>query len=1066
MPRNYLTIVFLLLISIARANGAVASLTVTSTPETCSGNGTLTFTVADAPAGASIIYSIYKLPDLSDDVSTQTGNSLGGLTAGTYRVFASINSGGNTETISADAVVENQIVSLAYNFSPVLPVCGQTGSLTVNVFQGTAATYEIISGPVIVPPQASNVLAGLVAGVYEIRVVDICGEGWVQAYTMIEGQAGIALINQQTTDQECDSLTISLNLGPGPGLQAAYPITVVITINPPSGDPIVVNTVLTGPDDASGNVTFSETIPFFPGDTFTYSVHITDNCGNELMVNQTITPEEIEPTASAGSAGCDGSNIIVSNVSEVILTEAPDEYEGAVPGDFTPQIENDMVIISDVPPGTYVFIVKDICGGEHELEVVVFDNTGSGFNPGSVVIPGCGASIGGLALQGGIQTAVLTSAPTGYPVQLPQDFTGLINPFNFMLVVNNLPAGTYTFDVSGECGGTATLTANVPGYTSSTTADVTELCGTFNLFFNNVSNGVGAEYFLQKFHTGNGVWGHPYDPTSVYVEGTVPTSSNAQQVSNNVNNLNFSVMGQFRILKKYLALASGSFSFIECYEVLHEFTFDNMPEITNVYSFACSDGNFDVIVEAEGLPLLQYRITHKDGVPFVVNNGTSNVFTALEPATYNFEVRDGCNNIVNRLFKIVEPIQFQISAGQFCIGESAVLSVPNFPFLNYQWYETANPSMVLSTSATLTFPIFSNADSGNYTVAITSVNPQSCMSEILNYTVPAGIPQPMAGSANAMSVCNASPVNLFQLLAAPYDTGGTWTALSGGTVSGNIWDATGQQPGTYLFSYSVENPCGSQSVQTSLTLSESPEPITAALSGGGCVGSGITLTATGDPAYSYTWTLPDGTSATGQTLEIANAQLSNAGLYSVIAGIGSCEGDPVTVEVALDPLPVVSISNVCDGAVRWLTAEVVDVIFDPSDVSYSWTGPNGFTASGNPVSIATGTPGEYSVVVTTPEGCSGSASAPIANVRCMIQQGVSVNGDGNNDDFDLEGFEVENLQIFNRYGVTVYERANYINEWRGQDYKDRPLPAGTYYYLVRMAGGKHETGWVHLIREH
>ena len=83
MRNFYLTIVLLLVTGIACANKAVFSLTVNATNETCSGNGTLSFFVQDAPAGASILYSIYKLPDLADDISTQSGNSLGGLTAGT-----------------------------------------------------------------------------------------------------------------------------------------------------------------------------------------------------------------------------------------------------------------------------------------------------------------------------------------------------------------------------------------------------------------------------------------------------------------------------------------------------------------------------------------------------------------------------------------------------------------------------------------------------------------------------------------------------------------------------------------------------------------------------------------------------------------------------------------------------------------------------------------------------------------------------------------------------------------------------------------------------------------------
>ena len=39
------------------------------------------------------------------------------------------------------------------------------------------------------------------------------------------------------------------------------------------------------------------------------------------------------------------------------------------------------------------------------------------------------------------------------------------------------------------------------------------------------------------------------------------------------------------------------------------------------------------------------------------------------------------------------------------------------------------------------------------------------------------------------------------------------------------------------------------------------------------------------------------------------------------------------------------------------------------------------------------------------------------------------------------------VEVFNRYGNKVFEDANYSNQWDG-NYKGKPLPDGTYYYVV------------------
>lgn len=82
-----------------------------------------------------------------------------------------------------------------------------------------------------------------------------------------------------------------------------------------------------------------------------------------------------------------------------------------------------------------------------------------------------------------------------------------------------------------------------------------------------------------------------------------------------------------------------------------------------------------------------------------------------------------------------------------------------------------------------------------------------------------------------------------------------------------------------------------------------------------------------------------------------------------------------------------------------------------------------------------------------------------------IPKGVSPDDDGMNDTFDLSGMAVGYVKIFNRYGMKVYEKADYANQWNGKDDHGRELPSGTYYYQVQLQSGKTKTGWVYLQRK-
>ncbi|TRW24810.1 T9SS type B sorting domain-containing protein [Flavobacterium zepuense] len=98
-------------------------------------------------------------------------------------------------------------------------------------------------------------------------------------------------------------------------------------------------------------------------------------------------------------------------------------------------------------------------------------------------------------------------------------------------------------------------------------------------------------------------------------------------------------------------------------------------------------------------------------------------------------------------------------------------------------------------------------------------------------------------------------------------------------------------------------------------------------------------------------------------------------------------------------------------------------------------------------------------------GCFDVAPVSLTDGDCMIQRGISPNGDDKNNSFDLSGFDVRKLEIFNRYGKEVYTKPNYRNEWIGQTDKGDELPTGTYFYVIEFNNAKSKTGWIYINRQ-
>ena len=83
-------------------------------------------------------------------------------------------------------------------------------------------------------------------------------------------------------------------------------------------------------------------------------------------------------------------------------------------------------------------------------------------------------------------------------------------------------------------------------------------------------------------------------------------------------------------------------------------------------------------------------------------------------------------------------------------------------------------------------------------------------------------------------------------------------------------------------------------------------------------------------------------------------------------------------------------------------------------------------------------------------------------VICQIPQGISPNNDGYNDSFELRGYNVKSLKIFNRYGKLVFSTVNYNDSWQGESDEGEKLPVGTYFFHMVYDDDMEKTGWVYI----
>lgn len=1055
---KFCVLLFFLFSSVTQAQFADFSFSVVQTNETCESNGTLSFSVQNTTPNAVITYSIYLLPNTVNPITVTTQNNYTGLNSGNYLIIATQNLAGQNNSQQQTVTILNQIVPLQYQLQGQNAVCINNGKITVNVTQGQAVNFEIISGPILKPLQPSNIFTGLSAGVYLVRVYDNCGNAVTQTFTLFESPTSINISPVNTvTIIDCEHAIINQTISAGTGV-IFYPLTIVYTVTLPSGQTEVVTQTLTTGNDSF--ITIAQNIPITIGEIVTYSLSIVDGCGTTFNGSGSLSIPTTVPNIFTTSNGCGANSYKVQNATSVIVIEAPAAFSFPLPHNVATSGNNEYPL-TDYPPGQYKLEVTNLCG---VVSTLTFTISGSNVGPPFISVRlGCANGFGSLKIGGSVNivSAQLLEAPAAADFTLPMDVSSLLFGSPLSVHMSSLPAGDYKFSVVDACSTTHILTASIQSYQESKTVNVIEHCGSFDLFLNHVTTPiVQMTYFLQKFNVNGNNWVHPI----------TNNPGSELDLTNNSTKYNIATSGHFRIIGKNFIYGNGTSS-INCTLVIEEFDFYSLPKIISVYSFACDTGGFDVFVSAAGISDLSYKVIAKNGVSMQINNATNPLFTNLNAGMYTFQVEDGCGNILIGDFEVGSSQNFPIVAENLCPQLNATLSVPNFHFLNYEWWKGGNPSTILSTTSSLSLPDFNpTTDSGNYHVRIYyAASPNSCIDLQMDYLIEVSDYILNAGENTTKQYCgNPGNIDLFTVRNGSPDPNGTWVDLSNtGLLNDSTFNTTSLTQGIYNFKYILTGLCNQiDSAVIQITIYPLLGDVEIDVNQLICAGETINLTTDYIANAVYFWQGPNEFSSTSQNPVIENATILNAGIYTLLVKLGQCESELISVDIQVKILPNFKITANCvkDDSDYQLEAMPKDTTLNSDDFTYSWSNASGYLGSSNVISILGKEAGIYSVMVTDNDGCSTTISYEVKGTVCKIPKGISPNNDGENDYLNLAGFDVKNIIIYSRYGRIVYEKKNYLNEWYGQDYNGRNLPDATYFYHLETYTGKEIVGWIYVIR--
>jgi gliding motility-associated-like protein len=494
----------------------------------------------------------------------------------------------------------------------------------------------------------------------------------------------------------------------------------------------------------------------------------------------------------------------------------------------------------------------------------------------------------------------------------------------------------------------------------------------------------------------------------------------------------------------------------------------------------------------------------------------------VEPGTYYAFYYDDVNDCGSPVLAItlelnntpvIDSATGDVSCGPSILDLTASASVAGNGTIAYTWYDAPTGGNIVGTSATFTTNTLSETTS--YYVSASANGCESDRVEVI-----ATINDiPNAGSPSNTTACNVAGnggpniIDLDNTLTGADP--GTWTVItdpSNGTLvigSENTVNFEGLPNGNYVFEYTTtaEAPCTGASVQVTISVSD----CTVDTDGDGLTDSEETNLGTdpndpdtdGDGLTDGEEVLVEDDSSTDLVPEMASNPLDPCDPFltpdcnpddidmAIIKEVrdnrSKLIGDEVVFEITIQNVDQVRVLDVIVSEVlsssfnyidhhatlgeydvesgEWSIAEMTanDIeatlsiratIADLTDLENT-----AFLVSSFPLDGVSDNNSDTIIVDAERSQCEDPGTL------CNI---FSPNGDGDNETLTLvdhTSYQSNKLEIFDRYGNSVFQMDGYDSSWDGTG-KNGDLPNGTYYYILDLNGDGTEVvkGWIQIVR--
>lgn len=470
------------------------------------------------------------------------------------------------------------------------------------------------------------------------------------------------------------------------------------------------------------------------------------------------------------------------------------------------------------------------------------------------------------------------------------------------------------------------------------------------------------------------------------------------------------------------------------------------PSITSSAStdITCyGDANGSITIVGSGNSPISYSI---DGGSTYQTSGN---FSGLAGGTYIINVMDvnGCTTNSSAL-TVTEPSAIAISSSTTnatCGNSDGAISLTATGGTGSIQYSIDNGSTFQSSGT------FGSISAGSYDIVVEDAN--SCQSTS-NITI-VNTDGPMISNIIVNDeTCFGTNDGSVEVVATG-NTPLTYSFANGPyTVASSYGGATG------LIDISVKDANGcvfttsaTITAATDIQLSSSTQDATC----GQDNGSATVIATGGTGTYTYEWD-----DASAQTNNVAINL--GAGSYELLVTDSNGCQDSTTVAINSGSTMTVNVEVTHESCPDEEDGSIATTVSGGQPpYAYSWSNGDS-TAMIENLAV-----GDYILEVSDADACIVTLIIPIENEGgdCIeIPTAISPNADGANDTWIISGLQDYPdavIEIYNRWGSLLYSSNNYQNDWDGT-YDGENVPAGVYYYVIKINDDKTYTGSLTVIR--